>query len=322
MKVQTKRALQFACYAVVCSLAFAGDDDEAPKPGDASQTPSLNAEQQRAVNLQVAHPVAVKVPERTTALGVVLDATSLLSDASERAVTEAQEQAVSAEASRLRGLYKAGAGTSLKTLETAQAEEAKARAEADLAAARFAQHWGPLAKESPAMRQLQLAVTSGRSLLVRADLPGQHVVGALPARAVLDVDGIEVPGRVLGPLVQFSDSQSAGLLLQIDHPPLGLAAGARVPIALYGSERAGMLLPREAILYDENGAYVYKQVAARTAAEKTRYVPVKVALLMPYGDGWLVQGVDDDDAIVVHGVGVLWSLEGVGARAADDEDED
>ena len=322
MKVQTKRALQFACYAVVCSLAFAGDDDEAPKPGDASQTPSLNAEQQRAVNLQVAHPVAVKVPERTTALGVVLDATSLLSDASERAVTEAQEQAVSAEASRLRGLYKAGAGTSLKTLETAQAEEAKARAEADLAAARFAQHWGPLAKESPAMRQLQLAVTSGRSLLVRADLPGQHVVGALPARAVLDVDGIEVPGRVLGPLVQFSDSQSAGLLLQIDHPPLGLAAGARVPIALYGSARAGMLLPREAILYDENGAYVYKQVASRTAAEKPRYVPVKVALLMPYGDGWLVQGVDDDDAIVVHGVGVLWSLEGVGARAADDEDED
>jgi len=322
MKVRTKRALQFACYAIVCSLAFAGDDGDAPKPGDASQTPSLNAEQQRAVNLQVAHPVAVKVPERTTALGVVLDATSLLSDASERAVAEAQQQAVSAEASRLRGLYKAGAGTSLKMLETAQAEEAKARAEADLAAARFTQHWGPWAKESPAMRQLQLAVTSGRSLLVRADLPGQHLVGALPARAVLDVDGIEVPGRVLGPLVQFSDSQSAGLLLQIDHPPLGLAAGARVPIALYGSERAGMLLPREAILYDENGAYVYKQVAARTAAEKTRYLPVKVALLMPYGNGWLVQGVDDDDAIVVHGVGVLWSLEGVGARAADDEDED
>jgi hypothetical protein len=323
MQVRTKRALQFACYAIVCSLAFAGDGDEAPKPVDASQTPSLNAEQQRAVNLQVAHPVAVKVPERTTALGVVLDATSLLSDASERAVAEAQEQAVSAEASRLRGLYKAGAGTSLKTLETAQAEEAKARAEADLAAARFTQHWGPLAKESPATRQLHLdAVTSGRSLLVRADLPGQHVVGALPARAVLDVDGIEVPGRVLGPLVQFSDSQSAGLLLQIDHPPLGLAAGARIPIALYGSERAGMLLPREAILYDENGAYVYKQVAARTAAEKTRYLPVKVALLMPYGDGWLVHGVDGDDAIVVHGVGVLWSLEGVGARAADDEDED
>jgi hypothetical protein len=323
MKVRTKRALQFACYAIVCSLAFAGDDDDAPKPGDASQTPALDAEQQRAVNLQVAHPVAATVPERTSALGVVLDATSLLSDAGERAVAEAQQQAISAEASRLRGLYKVGAGTSLKMLETAQAEEAKARAEADLAAARFAQHWGPLATESPALRQKHMdAVMSGGSLLVRADLPGQHIVGAMPSRAVLDVDGIEVPGRVLGPLAQFSDSQSAGLLLQIDHPPLGLAAGARIPLWLYGGERAGMLLPRDAILYGENGAYVYKQVAARTATEKTRYLPVKVTLLMPHGDGWLVHGVDDDDEIVVHGAGVLWSLEGVGARGPDDEDED
>jgi hypothetical protein len=323
----TKRASQFACYAILCSLASAGDDDT-PKPGDPAEAPGLNAEQQRAVNLQVAHPVAATAPERTSALGVVLDAVSLLSDASERTVAESQEQAASAEASRLRGLYKAGAGTSLKMLETAQAEEAKARAEALLAVARFAQHWGPLANAesrtaSPAIRQQQWdALTSGRSLLVRADLPGQHIVGALPSRAVLDVDGIEVAGRVLGPLAQFSDTQSAGLLVQIDHPPPGLAAGARVPLWLYGAERTGMLLPRDAILYDENGAYVYKQTGRRTAGEKTRYVTVKVTLLMPYGDGWLVQGVDDDDAIVVQGAGVLWSLEGVGARAAGDEDED
>ena len=322
MKARTKRALQFACYAILCSLAFAGDDDDAPKSGGAPEAPTLNTEQQHAVNLQVARPVAATAPERTTALGVVLDATSLLSDASERTVAEAQQQAVSAEASRLRGLYKAGAGTSLKVLETAQADEAKAHAEADLAAARFTQHWGPLAKESSATRQQLDAVTSGRSLLVRADLPGQHFVGALPLRAVLDVDGVDIPGRVLGALTQPSDSQSAGLLIEIDHPPLGLAPGARIPLWLYGAERAGMLLPRDAILYDENGAFVYKRTTPRSAAEKTRYLPVKVTLLMPYQDGWLVRGVDDDDEIVVHGAGVLWSLQGIGTRAADDEDED
>jgi hypothetical protein len=32
--------------------------------------------------------------------------------------------------------------------------------------------------------------------------------------------------------------------------------------------------------------------------------------------------VDDDDDIVVRGAGVLWSLQGVGARAADDDDDD
>jgi hypothetical protein len=327
MKVRTKRALQFACYAILCSLAFAGDDDppkaDAPKAGAVAEAPALGAEQQRAVNLETAHPVPATVPERSSALGVVLDAASLESDASERTVAETQEHLASAEAARLRGLYQAGAGTSLKMLETAQAEESKARAEAELAAVRFAQHWGPLAKAAPAIRQQQLdAVTSGRSLLVRADLPGQHIVGAMPARAMLDVDGIEVPGRVLGALTEFSDSQSAGLLIQIDHPPPGLAAGARLPLWLYGGQRTGMLLPREAILYDENGAYVYKRAAPGAAAEKTRYSALKVTLLMRYGDGWLVHGVDDDDEIVVRGAGVLWSLEGVGARAADEEDED
>jgi hypothetical protein len=318
MKVR-KRALQFAGYAILCSLAFAGDDDDAPTPG---ATPALNAEQERAVDLQVAHPVAAKVPERTVALALVLDGTSLLSDEGERTVAAAQEQAVSAEASRLRDLYKAGAGTPLKALETAQADAAKAHAQAVLAAARFTQNWGPLAKESFANRQELDAVASGRSLLLRADLPGQHLVGEMPARAVLDVDGVEVPGRVLGALTRTSDSQSAALLIQIDHPPLGLAAGARLALALYGAERAGMLVPRDAILYDENGAFVYKRVGSPQAGARARYLRVKVTLLLPYQDGWLVQGVDGDDEIVVHGAAVLWSLEGIGARGADDEDED
>jgi hypothetical protein len=86
------------------------------------------------------------------------------------------------------------------------------------------------------------------------------------------------------------------------------------------AERKGLLLPRDALLYDENGAYVYKQLANKTGAQQARYAPVKVRLLLPYGDGWLVEGVDDDDNIVVHGAGVLWSLQGVGAQAVDDDD--
>ncbi len=41
---------------------------------------------------------------------------------------------------------------------------------------------------------------------------------------------------------------------------------------------------------------------------------------MPSGDGWLVDGLDDDDLVVVHGVGVLWSLEGIGSMPSDDDD--
>jgi hypothetical protein len=86
------------------------------------------------------------------------------------------------------------------------------------------------------------------------------------------------------------------------------------------AQREGLLIPREAILYDEHGAYVYKQLTSKAGEQQTRYVAVKVQLLAADGDGWLVNGVDDDDDIVVRGAGVLWSLQGVGVNAPDDDD--
>jgi hypothetical protein len=147
----------------------------------------------------------------------------------------------------------------------------------------------------------------------------------LPAKALLDVDGIEVPGRVLGILRQTSELQSVGLLIEVPNAPSGLGPGARIRVALLTDERGGLLLPRDALLYDENGAYVYKQMTQGSPkgadAQTSRYAPVKVNLLLPYGDGWLVEGIDDDDNIVVHGAGVLWSLQGAGARQHDDDDD-
>jgi hypothetical protein len=321
MKSRTQRTLSLACYAALVYPWAAGADEDDAKRVETSSMPTLNDEQQRAVGVRVAHPLAAKAPERTLAFGVVLDSTLLLGEEGERSASSAQEHAAAAEAARLSGLYAAGAGASLKMLEAAKAEEARAHADARLAAARFAQHWGPLAAQPPGVRQRLLdAVMSGHSVLVRADLPGRHIVGALPAKALLDVDGIEVPGRVLGALGQSAEQQNAGLLIEVANPPAGLAAGARIPLSLLGGERDGMLLPRDAVLYDENGAYVYKQLASKAPAENKRYAAVRVTLLTPYGAGWLVRGVDDDDDVVVQGAGVLWSLEGVGAHAVDDDD--
>jgi hypothetical protein len=322
MKAWTKRALPFAGYAALAlTTAAIGDEDDETPPSAAA--PVLDAEQPRAVNLTVAHPRAARAPERTAALGLVLDPVTLISDETERRSAAAQEQALSAEASRLHALYQAGAGASLKALESAQAEQAKARAQLRLAAARFALHWGPLGAQSEAAREKLLDdLAAGHRALVRADLPGRHSVGALPTKALLDVDGLEVPGRVLGALGQAGELQSAGILIEIENPPPGLAAGARMPITLFGAVQDGLLLPREAVLYGESGAYVYKRTS-QDAKGKTRYAAVRVTLLAPFEEGWLLKGVDDDDDIVVSGAGVLWSLEGMGAHAAgDDEDED
>jgi multidrug efflux pump subunit AcrA (membrane-fusion protein) len=322
MKIRTSRII--ACCAMLgFSLIAIGDDDDdkAAGPNGPAVQPSLNGEQRQAVSIAVAHPLAAKAPGRFEALGLILDATTLLSDSGDATVAQAALHSATAEVARLRALYEGGAGASLRALEAAQAEQVKAEAQARIAAARFALHWGPLAALPVAARQKVIeASAAGHSLLLRADLPGRHSIGELPSRAMLDVDGIQVPGRVLGALRQSSESQSAALLIEVPNVPMGLGPGARVPVALLSADRKGLLIPRDAVLYDENGAYVYKQLTRKTDADKARYAPVKVNLLLPYAEGWLVDGVDDDDNIVVRGAGVLWSLQGVGTQQPDDDD--
>ena len=326
MSVFARRGVSLACCVLLgmSLLAIADDDKDKDKDDDAAlqaAQPGLTGEQQRAVGIVVAHPVPAKAPKRIEALGLVLDETALISDLGDASAAAATMRSTSAELNRLQGLYSGGAGASLRMLEAAQAEQAKAQAQSEVAAARVTQHWGPLtALPAEARQKIIDALRHGHGLLLRADLPGRHTLGANPAKALLDVDGIQVPGRVLGTLRQTTELQSLGLLIDVPNAPLGLGPGARVPVALLGDERSGLLLPRDALLYDENGAYVYKQTAKNGTADKLRYAPVKVKLLLPFGDGWLVQGVDDDDNIVVHGAGVLWSLQGVGAQPQDDDD--
>jgi hypothetical protein len=321
MKFCMRRVLPVVCCALLTySLVAIGDDDDTVNHSiQTSVTPTLNTEQQRAVGIVVARPLAAKAPDRIEALGLVLDTTTLISDMGEATATRVAEHAASAELQRLLALYGGGAGASLKMLEAAQAAQARTQAMADVAAAQFSSHWGPLAALPPGPRQKAIqTLASGHSLLLRADLPGRHSLGVLPSKALLDVDGIQVPGRILGALRQTAELQSVGLLIEVPDAPVGLGSGARVPVVLLTAERSGLLLPRGAIVYDENGAYVYKQLPGKAGAEKTRYAAVKVTLLVPYGDSWLVEGVADEDNVVVQGAGVLWSLQGMGAHAMDD----
>lgn len=324
MKQWIKSALPVVCLAALTFslLALGDDDDDKPAAPDAAGSQALlSTPQQQAVGIVVARPAAATAPEQVAALGLVLDPTALLSDLGESNAAAAAAHSAALEVSRLHALFEGGAGASQKMLEAAQAEQSKTQAEAELAAARLSLHWGPVLSQAAAVRQKSIdAAISGRGLLLRADLPGRHTLGATPAKALVDVDGIEVPGQILGALRQSNESQSVGLLIEIRNPPPGLGPGARVPVRLMAAQKSGMLLPRDAILYDENGAYVYKR-ASKTPDGKLSYVPVKVTLLLPYGDGWLVSGVDDDDDIVVRGAGVLWSLQGVGNHAVDDDDD-
>ncbi len=318
----SKAALAAALLCASPSWAASADDDDTAPAGQKGALPSLSAQQQKAVGIVVAHALKATTPERIPALGLVLDPAALVADAGEADSARAAEHAAAAEAERLRGLLHAGAGASQKALDAAQAEQARAHAQADAATARFSMRWGALAALPPGERSKSIgAAATGKHLLLRADLVGRHSLGIVPDKAVLDVDGVDLPGRVLGLVAQVSaDAQGVGVLIEVDDPLPGLGAGARVPVALIGPLRTGLLVPHGALLYDAGGAYVYKQLTKKTGDDKNQYAQIKVKLLLAQGDGWLVEGIDDDDDIVVHGAGVLWSLQGLGGQKADDDD--
>jgi len=98
--------------------AWADDDDD--KPADAAQAASglsLTVEQQQAVGIALAHPVAARVGEQFEGLGLVLDPESLVADSGDLAAADAAARATRTEVLRLTGLYENGAGASLKMLE-------------------------------------------------------------------------------------------------------------------------------------------------------------------------------------------------------------
>lgn len=313
--------LPVCAVLVLSGPLHAGDDDDAPAaPARGNPLPALSAEQQRAVGIVVAPAPPAKLPQRIDAYGRVLDPSQLVADAGRLESSRAAARAAAAETARLTGLYR-GANASLKALQVAEAQQTQAQVSLRQAQTEFLLRWGPLAQLDDTQRTALIEqLAAGRQLLLRADLPGRHSLGAAPKQALIDVDGVKVAARVLGPLPQSAaQMQSAGLLLQIPHPPPGLGPGAELPVMLQGDERDGRVVPDGALLYGEQGVYVYHELPDKTKDGDTQFAPAAVTLLQPVGDGWLVTGLHADDRVVVRGAGVLWSLQGLGSVSDEDD---
>ncbi|MGH8288260.1 MAG: hypothetical protein ACREV7_04420 [Steroidobacteraceae bacterium] len=319
-----KYLLLTACAGLLsCAALHAADDGSlAPAAADqGDQLPTLSARQQRAVGIVIAAAPAATSPEHIAAYGRVLDPSQLVADAGRLDSARATAQATAAETARLEGLYRGGAGASLKALQAGEAARIEAQARVREAQTDFELRWGPLAQLSDAQRASLIAqLAAGHQLLLRADLPGRHTLGTVPKQALVDVDGVEVPARVLGPLPRASPQmQSVGLLLQIAHAPAGLGPGAQLPVMLEGRDREGRVVPDGALLYGPQGVYVYRMLPDKAKDGDTQFAPSPVTLLQPVGDGWLVTGLGADDRIVVRGAGVLWSMQGLNNISDEDD---
>ncbi|MBV8878103.1 MAG: hypothetical protein JO158_10350 [Gammaproteobacteria bacterium] len=321
---------RFASMLAVLLLASAGVAEEPEEPPQKSVHEgqpvelSLTMAQQQAVGIRTEYPVPLATAPPIEAYGTVLDPLALATDAGRMESTEAAASAAAADAARQERLYRDEAQASLKALQAAQAQAVEAAAQARAAALSFRLQWGPLAHWSAAQRRALLeGLSSGRQRLLRADLPGQHVVSAIAPTALLEVDGVNLTARVLGALPRSdAQSQSAAWLLLLEHAPEGLGPGARALVRMHSAASAsGVLVPAGALLYAENGTYVYRQLHGG-GADKFVYAPVTVRPLARLGSAWLVDGLTRSDPVVVQGAGVLWSLQGISSFSAAEEEHD
>jgi len=309
-------------FALACRANEADDDAKPAVPPDHSATFALTQSQQQAVGLRIDHPMPLASPPQIEAYGLVLDPVTLVTDAGHMDSTQAAADAAAADVARLDSLYRNNADASLKAVQASRSLAIETATQAQSASTAFKLQWGPVAALSgPGRRELIDALSSGRQLLVRADVPGHQLLSGIAPRALVIVDGVSIAARVLGPLPRTdSQSQSTGWLLQIERRPEGLGPGARAHVRLQAAPVGGVLIPAAALLYGEQGAYVYR--VAASGADRSQYVPVPVKLLLRVGDGWLVDGLGRADSIVVQGAGVLWSLEGISTFSAAEEEHD
>jgi hypothetical protein len=320
-----KNPTRLLLLALLAALAHASQERDADAAPPAGEHPALalTEAQQRAAGIRVEHPVATANAPQVEAYGLALDPVALVTDIGRMESTHTAWHAAQAEAARLAGLYRDNLNASLKSLQLAQAQESETGAQARAAAATFALQWGPVAAFSAEKRHALIdALSTDRHLLVRAGLPGYRLAEAIGPRALLEVDGVSVAARVLGSLQRTDlQLQGAAWLLEVDRAPEGLRPGAHVRVLLERAPIAGLLVPAVALLYGENGAYVYRNLGRNTGG-KQQYEAVAVQLLSAMGDGWLVSGLNASDAVVVHGAGVLWSLQGISTFSAAEEEHD
>lgn len=295
------------------------DDDKNEESGKLS----LSASQQEAVGIRIETPQQFSSAPEIEAYATVLDPVALLTDTERIESTRAAAEAASADAARQANLYRDGAQASLKSVQAARAQSVEASAQAQAAVMSFRLQWGPLASLGEAQRHALLeALGSGRRLLLRAEVPGRHFGGAIGRDALVEVDGVHISARVLGPLPRTdTQSQSAGWLLEVEHAPEGFGPGARAAARLKGGVERGLLVPAAALVYAQAGIYVYRRLPGEKR-DSFAYESVAVRPLTRIGQAWLVEGLSREDQIVVQGAGVLWSLQGIASFSAAEEEHD
>lgn len=290
-----------------------------PSAGETVGVISIDADTQRRLGVVVA---SLEMSDDTATLDGFakgLDAGPLAAIIAEIDTAEAAAAASAAEARRLDALYRQDTSASRRSVEAARAQARGDAARVRLAQQRIGIEFGPglLRLGIARVRQLAGEIAYGDAALVRIDIPG----ASLPLGALVRVSAGTASGmvRVLGPAsVADPRLQSAGALGVLRGALARQSLTGRVLSAAIasGPARAGLLVPRDAIVRFQGQMWVYRQTPKGF---------VRVALNDPVSvsDGWLVStGISSSDRIAVHGGAGLLAIDLGGADQGKSAEED
>lgn len=284
---------------------------------------TLTRSEQALVGLRV-HPAhALRVQPQIEAFGQVLNPAPLMVLDAAIETAAAMANASSAEAMRLQQLYTTGRNTSLKTLQAAQVQALADRLKRNSLRQQLRLDWGAaVATLTIAQRhQLIQQLVAGRTVLVRADIPGGAVDAAPIAATMRGLNGgAPIAARVLGPAPNVDPAlQAPAWLLQVGMPGaevLRPGQALRITLRLRGAAQPAVLIPETAIVRIRGIPYAYVQEGSDRFQRRT------LTLRTWQGDGWAAGGqVGPGDKLVIAGASALWRAEQAPGLAAKSKSE-
>lgn len=330
-----KRTVACVVFAAVAALAVVRAV-EAAGPGSVTLDPkAIAAGEIRTApvqHLDHAPPIA--------AYGIVLDpgplaklSAELAAGRSKVAAERARVTLARSEASRAATLYHAQHNISQAALQTAQsrlqvAEADQATAEAQLAElkARIRADWGSKLATAVASSAAPLPqLDSGAESLVEVSLPLGQALATPPAMASAAApDGTQIALRLIGRAPRAAEGVAGQSLFYLMDTQTSAPIGTPLAVALNVAEKAGLLVPRSAVVWHNGRALAYRETTPGS------FAPIPILTSFSTDHGYFVPqdvsaALHPGDRIVVNGAGLLFSASqsppaAKKAAKADDDD--
>jgi len=264
---------------------------------------------QQSIGLQTTPLAPVQLSPQVKAYGRVLDVSPLASLLAEMTAAEAASQTSQAELKRVKTLA-AQNNASERALQAAQAAAAHEQAQIQSVRLRLLAGWGGAISQRQDLPDFVQSLATLTTALVQLDLPAGEVLPATPTSACLFTLGDQtkpIAAEWLGHS-STADPQMQGqrFLFLVLSNSSGLVPGTSVSgfLNLPGEPRAGVSLPRSAIVRFNGATWVYLQI------QDEQFQRQKVTLEEPLESGWFVaSGLKPQDKVVTIGGQQLLSEE-------------